>query len=86
MFFERLLNVDEVQGFADTLEPHQRVKGPDGCSLLEAVLIEHNMRAVSRLYTNISLLQLGLLLGVSAKVCVWSLGGSIHVVGRKMAK
>lgn len=39
---------------------------PDGSTVLEAAVIEHNLAAAARLYNNIYLTELGTLLGVDA--------------------
>mmetsp|Transcript_24911 Transcript_24911/g.63229 ORF Transcript_24911/g.63229 Transcript_24911/m.63229 type:complete len:406 (-) Transcript_24911:124-1341(-) len=66
MFMERLLRKEEVAAFAASLAPHQVATLNDGSTVLERAVIEHNMLAASKLYTNISFEQLGALLGIEA--------------------
>jgi len=66
MFMERLLRPAEVEAFASSLATHQRATLEDGSTVLDRAVIEHNMLATSRLYSNISFDQLGLLLGIDA--------------------
>ena len=66
MFMERLLRTDEVQAFASSLATHQKATLEDGSTVLDRAVIEHNMLATSKLYTNISFEQLGALLGIDA--------------------
>jgi len=66
MFMDRLLQQDEVGAFAATLAEHQRATLDDGSTVLDRAVVEHNMRAVSRLYENISFEELGALLGIDA--------------------
>lgn len=63
----RLLDADQVNRFRPTLQPHQLMLHPDGDTVLDRAVIEHNVLAVSRMYTNIGLHQLGALLNVSPK-------------------
>ena len=64
IFFDRLLSQDEVKAFAETLQPHQLAKTSDGSTVLDKAVLEHNLLAASRLYGNIGIDQLGILLGV----------------------
>ncbi|VDP59078.1 unnamed protein product [Heligmosomoides polygyrus] len=48
------------------MQPHQRTN-EHGQSIVEGVIVEHNMTAVSRLYNNIALPTLAELLGISAE-------------------
>jgi COP9 signalosome complex subunit 4 len=64
MFLDRLLNSAEVEKFAEGLAPHQLAKTSDGSTVLAKAVVEHNLRAASRLYNNIRFDALGLLLGL----------------------
>lgn len=64
MFLDRLLNPQEVAKFAEGLAPHQLAKTSDGSTVLAKAVVEHNLRAASRLYNNIRFDALGLLLGL----------------------
>jgi len=67
MFMERLLRKDEVEAFAATLATHQKAVLEDGSTVLDRAVTEHNMQAVSRLYSNITFDQLASLLGITAE-------------------
>lgn len=66
----RLLSKEQVDGFRPTLQAHQLRQtkdGEDGDIVLDQAVIEHNVLAVSRMYNNIGLDQLGALLNVTAE-------------------
>lgn len=67
IYLDRLLSPTEVQAFASGLKEHQLAKTSDGSTVLDKAVLEHNLLAASRLYRNISLTALGLLLGVDAE-------------------
>ena len=67
IFLNRLLSQEEVAAFASTLQPHQLAKTADGSTVLDKAVLEHNLLAASRLYSNISTRTLGTLLGVDAE-------------------
>ena len=46
------------------LKSHQRAILPDGYSVLESAVIQHNIRSVSKMYNNIAIEQLAALLGL----------------------
>ena len=48
------------------LKPHQLAVGDDGLTVLSRAVSEHNLLSASKLYNNISLMELGTLLGVGA--------------------
>jgi COP9 signalosome complex subunit 4 len=52
--------------FEQSLSDHQKAIMSDGLTIVQRALIEHNMVAVSRLYTSIYFTDLGQLLGVSS--------------------
>jgi COP9 signalosome complex subunit 4 len=64
MFLDRLLSPAEVEKFAEGLATHQLAKTADGNTVLGKAVVEHNLRAASRLYSNIGFDALGLLLGL----------------------
>lgn len=64
VYLERILRPDEVAAFSKQLKPHQMASLPDGTTVVEAAVIEHNLAAAARLYNNIYLSELGALLGV----------------------
>lgn len=53
-----------MEAFAEGLRPHQKAVTPDGSTVLERAVVEHNLAAASRLYLNIYFAELGQLLGV----------------------
>jgi len=64
MFLDRLLSPDEVSRFAEKLSPHQLAQTADGSTVLAKAVIEHNLLGASRLYNNIGVDELGILLGL----------------------
>ncbi|SMQ46764.1 unnamed protein product [Zymoseptoria tritici ST99CH_3D7] len=66
IFLDRILAPSEVAAFAANLESHQLAKTSDGSTVLDKAVLEHNLLAVSRIYSNISFQNLGALLGVDA--------------------
>ena len=64
MFLDRLLSPEEVAKFADGLAPHQLAKTADGSTILSKAIVEHNLLSASRLYNNIGVNELGVLLGL----------------------
>lgn len=65
IFFERLLDPEEVDKFAEGLQRHQLATTADGSTVLARAVVEHNLQAASRLYANIGFSELGALLGLS---------------------
>lgn len=66
IFLDRLLSPAEVANFASGLKEHQLAKTSDGSTVLEKAVLEHNLLAVSRIYSNITFERLGVQLGVNA--------------------
>lgn len=64
MFLDRLLSGEEVGRFAEKLSPHQLAPTADGSTVLAKAVIEHNLLGASRLYNNIGVDELGILLGL----------------------
>lgn len=58
---------DDLIQFQDSLSDHQKAIMSDGLTIEQRALIEHNMVAVSRLYTSIYLDDLGKLLGLTSE-------------------
>ncbi len=67
MFLDRLLSKEEVDKFASNLASHQLAKTADGSTVLAKAVIEHNLLSASRLYNNIGVKELGVLLGLDAE-------------------
>ena len=53
----------QVDSFAQQLRPHQCAITTDGSTVLDRAVIEHNLAAASKLYSNIYFTELGSLLG-----------------------
>jgi COP9 signalosome complex subunit 4 len=66
MYLDRLLTPKEVDEFAARLRPHQVALLTDGTTVLSKAMIEHNLLGASKLYNNIGVEELGVLLGLSA--------------------
>ncbi|KAK2861155.1 hypothetical protein FQN49_004494, partial [Arthroderma sp. PD_2] len=66
IFRDQLLTEEEVANFAAGLVPHQLAQTADGLTVLDKAVIEHNLLAASRLYENIRVEDLGLILGLKA--------------------
>ncbi|WAO83685.1 COP9 signalosome complex subunit 4 [Fusarium falciforme] len=66
MFLDRLLSPEEVDKFAEGLQPHQLATTSDGSTVLAKAVVEHNLLGASRLYSNIRFEALGSLLGLDA--------------------
>lgn len=64
MFLDRLISTAEVAKFAGKLAPHQLAKTADGSTVLAKAVIEHNLLSSSKLYNNIGVSELGVLLGL----------------------
>lgn len=64
MFLDHLLSPAEVAAFANKLAPHQLALTADGSTVLAKAVIEHNLLSASRLYDNIGVAELGILLGL----------------------
>lgn len=65
MFMERLIRGSEVQKFSESLQPHQKAIMADGQTVLDRAVLQHNVLAASRVYKNMRLPDLGLLLEVT---------------------
>ncbi len=57
---------EEVEAFSQTLKPHQLATLPDGSTVLDRAVQQHNLLSASKLYNNILIGELGSMLGVSA--------------------
>ncbi|TAQ91465.1 hypothetical protein B7494_g168 [Chlorociboria aeruginascens] len=78
MFLDRLLTPAEVAKFAEGLAIHQLAKTADGSTVLAKAVVEHNLRAASRLYNNIGFDALGLLLGLDGDKAEETTAGMIE--------
>ena len=66
VYLERILRAEEVAAFGAALKPHQLAVGDDGLTVLSRAVSEHNLLSASKLYNNISVAELGALLGVGS--------------------
>ena len=66
MFFDRLISPDEIAKFAKKLATHQLAQTSDGLTVLAKAVIEHNLLGASKLYRNLGLTELGMLLDLDA--------------------
>jgi len=67
VYLVRILRKEEVESFANTLKPHQMAILPDGSTVLGKAMMQHNLLSASKLYNNITVEELGTLLGVTAE-------------------
>ncbi|KAI5796635.1 hypothetical protein EDC01DRAFT_629430 [Geopyxis carbonaria] len=65
MYLDRLLTPKEVEEFASRLRPHQVALREDGTTVLSKAVTEHNLLGASKLYNNIGVQELGVLLDLS---------------------
>ncbi|KAF5830942.1 hypothetical protein DUNSADRAFT_13825 [Dunaliella salina] len=65
VFLERILGRAEVEAFSRGLRPHQVAQLPDGSTVLDRAVMQHNLLSASKLYNNITFVELGALLGVT---------------------
>ena len=65
VYHERLIPLADATAFEAGLQTHQRALTSDGTSIVAKALVEHNLLAASRLYSSISFVRLGELLGIS---------------------
>lgn len=66
MYLDRMIRRKELQEFQDLLQPHQKALLPDGSSILDRAITEHNLLSLSKLYRNIRFSELGALLEIDA--------------------
>lgn len=64
MYLNRVVQKQELEKFESSLADHQKAIMADGLTIVERGVLEHNMVAVSHLYTSIYFEQLAQLLGV----------------------
>uniref|UniRef100_A0AAV1UFA6 COP9 signalosome complex subunit 4 n=1 Tax=Peronospora matthiolae TaxID=2874970 RepID=A0AAV1UFA6_9STRA len=64
MYMEQLIRRPELVQFEQSLLPHQKAVLPNGFTVLENAFLEHNLLAASRVYSSISLEELGKLLEI----------------------
>jgi len=60
----------DLQDFISELDEHHLCQTSDRSTVFDRALMDHNLLSASKLYTNISFVELGALLGISAaEVC-----------------
>jgi COP9 signalosome complex subunit 4 len=64
MYLDRIIKRTELQDFEALLMDHQKAKTPDGSSILDRAVFEHNLLSASKLYNNITFDELGALLEI----------------------
>ena len=64
MFTGQLVRKPEIAAFTATLLPHQKALLADGLTIPEKAMIQHNLVAVSIVYVNVSLPEVGQLLDI----------------------
>lgn len=70
VFNEQLLEPGHVKSFADLLMPHQLASLPDGSTVLDRSVLEHNLSALSKLFSTVRVKDLGVMLGLEDEVKV----------------
>ncbi|MCL4117963.1 UNVERIFIED_CONTAM: hypothetical protein GTU68_056480 [Idotea baltica] len=65
MHLDRIIKHNELTEFASMLQPHQRATIADGSTILDRAVTEHNLLAASKLYNNITFVELGSLLQIT---------------------
>lgn len=65
MLMERVISKAEVDAFSSMLREHQQAQLPDGFTVLEDAVVQHNLRSVSKMYNNITFSELSALLGLT---------------------
>ncbi|KAI8364208.1 PCI domain-containing protein [Blakeslea trispora] len=64
-YMERVIRHTEVSEFAATLRSHHLAKLADNTTVFDRAIIEHNLLSVSKIYNNIGITELAVLLNVS---------------------
>jgi COP9 signalosome complex subunit 4 len=66
MHLGRICKPAHVKEFRNILQPHQLALLPDGSTVLDRAMREHNILSVSKVYNNISFEELGILLALNS--------------------
>eukprot|EP00761_Pharyngomonas_kirbyi_P012387 gb/GECH01012414.1/.p1 GENE.gb/GECH01012414.1/~~gb/GECH01012414.1/.p1 ORF type:complete len:393 (+),score=88.57 gb/GECH01012414.1/:1-1179(+) len=64
MFLGRILRPQEISALDEYLQDHHRATLPDGSTVLDRAVREHNLLSASRIYSNITFTELGALLDI----------------------
>lgn len=77
MYLDRIIRGPQLKEFSDMLTDHQKATTADGSTILARAVVEHNLLAISKLYKNISIQQLGILLEISQEKAETIVSGMI---------
>jgi len=66
MYLDRVIKRRELEDFGRLLQPHQLATTSDGSTILDRAIVEHNLLSLSKLYRNITFVELGRLLEIDA--------------------
>ncbi|KAG2229541.1 hypothetical protein BDF21DRAFT_398231 [Thamnidium elegans] len=66
-YLERVIRPDEVSEFVASLRPHHLARLADNTTVFDRAIIEHNLLSASKIYNNIALDELAVLLNVSVE-------------------
>lgn len=64
MYLDRIIRRSELQEFEALLQDHQKATTIDGSTILDRAVFEHNLLSASKLYNNITFVELGALLEI----------------------
>lgn len=64
LYENRILDQEDVKKFAEELEPHQLALMSDGVTVLDRAVLEHNLLAISRVFSCISFPRVAALIGM----------------------
>jgi COP9 signalosome complex subunit 4 len=67
MYLGQVCRAEQAEMFRKLLKPHQRALLSGNQTILDRALVEHNLLAASKLYRNITFVELGNLLAISAE-------------------
>uniref|UniRef100_A0A1A9WCS6 COP9 signalosome complex subunit 4 n=1 Tax=Glossina brevipalpis TaxID=37001 RepID=A0A1A9WCS6_9MUSC len=59
LYYNVIIKQSDLRDFKAMLQPHQKFTTPNGVPFLERSIYEHNLLSVSKIYNNISFVQLG---------------------------
>lgn len=65
MYLDRIIRRSELQDFEALLQDHQKAVTVDGSTILDRAVFEHNLLSASKLYNNITFVELGALLEIA---------------------
>ncbi|KAJ6217108.1 hypothetical protein RDWZM_008265 [Blomia tropicalis] len=66
MYLDRIIKAADHKTCSNLIKPHQQAVNADGSTILERAIIEHNLLSASKLYKNISFVELGALLEIES--------------------